>query len=203
MTQPPTPLASGSTDGEGATVGAALTDAHKGAIFSVFSTFYKELTGRWNTTVLANIWEGPNAVMVNQLSASPMRPPVAQSLISMLATITQAKPEPNLEILARSGALEALYGIAFNGQARLDLLDFAALPKTTLTPAEQQHALRCCISLRERDAIEEPVLIRGPAGVHLFEWATLKGAWREGFKFINPMTRQVVRTEQLMALATP
>ncbi len=179
----------------------ALQEAHKQAIFGVFSNFYRELSGKWQTsTVLVDIWQGPNAVMVGQLNADPMSSGVAKSLISMLATIVQSKPEPNARVLAESGALEALYSIAFNAPERLDLLPFTSLPYTTLSQDESRSWVRCCISLLELPKLLEPVVIRTDDSVHLFEFAALKQVWRESFRYINPMSRKTVLASQVMRL---
>jgi hypothetical protein len=93
-----------------------------------------------------------------------------------------------------------LYGIAFDGAPRLDLLPYSALAKTALSPDEIRAWVRCCITLNERSHLLEPMVIRTEHSVHLFEFAALKQAWRESFRFINPMSRQPVTAEQLLRL---
>lgn len=178
-----------------------LIEAHKKAITDVVAGFYRELSGKWQASqVLVDIWQGPNAVMVEQLNASPMSAGVAKSLISMLDTITQAKLESHTQALRDTGALQALYGIAFGGAERLDLLPYAGLPKTALSEDEARAWVRCCITLAEVHTLHEPVVIRADGAVHLFEWAALKQFFRESFRFINPMTRKPITAQQLWRL---
>lgn len=179
---------------------AALSPEHREVLFGIFTGFYRELGGKWGTTVLADIWQGPNAVMVRELSASPMAPGTAISLISMLANIVQAKPEPTAALLATSGALEALYDLAFAAPVRLDLLPYETLAPTALTREEAAAWVRCCITLSPRQELIQPVVIRTTQGVHLFEFAALKQVWRDSCKFSNPMTRKTVEPKQLMRL---
>lgn len=178
----------------------ALSAAHRDVLFGILTSFYKELGGKWGTTVLVDIWQGPNAVMVRELSASPMHPATAVSLISMLANIVRAKPEPNATLLRTSGALEALYDLAFAAPVRLDLLPYEGFSATQLTPDEAQAWARCCLTLAARQDLLQPVVIRDADNVYLFEFAALKQTWRDSCKFLNPMTRKRVEAAQLMRL---
>lgn len=200
----PPPMAAGpaAAGGTQAELGG-LSDAHREVLVGVFTGFYKELGGKWGTTVLVDIWQGPNAVMLRELGVSPMSPTTAISLISMLANIVQAKAEPTAALLRTSGALEALYDLAFASPVRLDLMPYDALPATELTQDEARAWVRCCITLSARQDLMQPVVIRSAQGVHLFEFSALKQAWRDSCKFLNPMTRKTVSAPEVMRLTGP